>query len=261
MKKLLIVLALAGALKADIVGPMPVQQLDSGAVWGLSGSVTYALNNALTGTSSAAVDLSGSNGVLLSLTGTSLVTIYFSNQNLTYTTGAVSAYQVQAPGNYRVGAKARYISFVNSGKTPTGRVSAFYYLETPSVAVTAPTPTPGILPVSVTANVTLNPVSNSAYVATSYTVGVTTINLTTVAGASVPCVICLSSDGGAAAGFKVGFNQSSTPPTIMSSFGKGHYIAASTTAQCWGPYVAGTHAHMVGVEGDSSIIVEVDKVQ
>lgn len=237
MKKLLIVLALAGALKADIVGPMPVQQLDSGAVWGLSGSVTYALNNALTGTSSAAVDLSGSNGVLLSLTGTSLVTIYFSNQNLTYTTGAVSAYQVQAPGNYRVGAKARYISFVNSGKTPTGRVSAFYYLETPSVAVTAPTPTPGIQGVTITASPKITVAQN---ISVHLSLTPVCYNLSSTAGASGKGYIYHFQPnwGGASAQLEVAPN-----PTPSAAFlgGLGPYIPTSMTAGVKdGPFVSGS---------------------
>lgn len=257
MKALILVLALAGGLHADIVGPMPMQQIDLGASAPLTGSLTYALNQALTGTSSASIDLNGTVGLMLSLTGTSLVTAYYSNADLTYTTGAFAAFQMQSPGNYQIPAKARYVSFVNSGNVASGRVSAFYYAVAPSVAVTVPTPTPGILPVSVTASTNLNPVGMVVYNVLSATA--TMLNITTLAGSSVPCVVCLSSNGGAAAGFRIQWDPNATPRGVTASVG--HYIAASTTAQCWGGFVPGTHLEIGGVAATSSVEVDVQKVQ
>lgn len=99
----------------------------------------------------------------------------------------------------------------------------------------------------------------TAYTALSYSA--TTVNLTTSAGASVPCMVCLSSNGGAAAGFKIQFTTSATAPVALTSSSQGHYIAASTTAQCWGPMAAGTILHAAGVAASSSVLVDVQKVQ
>lgn len=105
----------------------------------------------------------------------------------------------------------------------------------------------------------LVPTGTTAYTALSYSA--TTVNLTTSAGASVPCMVCLSSNGGAAAGFKIQFTTSATAPVALTSSSQGHYIAASTTAQCWGPMAAGTILHAAGVAASSSVLVDVQKVQ
>jgi hypothetical protein len=105
----------------------------------------------------------------------------------------------------------------------------------------------------------LVPTGLTGYDATSTTAQ--SINLTTSAGASVPCMVCLSSNGGAAAGFKVQFTTSATAPVALTSSSQGAYIAASTTAQCWGPFAAGTILHAAGVAATSSILVDVQKVQ
>lgn len=111
------------------------------------------------------------------------------------------------------------------------------------------------------ASSTLVPIGMVAATALSYTA--TTYNLTSTAGAAVPCMVCLSSNGGAAAGFKVQFTTSATAPVGLTSSSQGHYIAASTTAQCWGPFsaTAGVHLHAAGVAASSSILVDIQKVQ
>ena len=112
---------------------------------------------------------------------------------------------------------------------------------------------------AVTVLTALVPTGMTQYTALSYSA--TSVNLTTSAGASSVCVVCLSSNGGAAAGFKVQFTTSSVAPTSMTATGQGHYIAASTTAQCWGPFAAGTHLHAIGVAASSSVLVDIQKVQ
>jgi hypothetical protein len=87
------------------------------------------------------------------------------------------------------------------------------------------------------------------------------VNLTTAAGVSGPCIICLASNGGAAAGFKVQFGMSATAPVNLTSSSVGSYIAASTTTQCWGPWVAGTHVYAAGVAAVSSVLYDVQAVK
>ena len=74
--------------------------------------------------------------------------------------------------------------------------------------------------VNTSSQTALSPTGMTAYTALSYSA--TTVNLTTSAGASVPCMVCLSSNGGAA---------------------------------------AGSIAHIAGVAASSSVLVDVQKVQ
>lgn len=115
--------------------------------------------------------------------------------------------------------------------------------------------------IGVTSTPSLNPPASGSVsvLATSYTAQV--INLTSTAGAAVPCVICLSSNGGPAAGFRVDFGTDATAPVALTSTGVGAYIAASTTAQCWGKFAPGTHAYIAGVAASSQVIYSVQKVQ
>jgi hypothetical protein len=258
MKTLALLLALAVSGHAAVVGPTTVQLPDVGCKWPLSGSVTYALNNALTGVASTAIDLNGSVGIYLTLTstGSGIVTVYFSNSNVAGTS-AISSYQVTSPGNYCVEAKARYLSFYNASTIPTTRVSAYYYLSTPSINVTA---SGGASSVTITSNTSSYvSVSTSAYTVLSQTA--TVLNLTNVAGVSAPCLICLTSNGGAAAGFKVQFGTSATAPGNLTASSVGHYVAASTTSQCWGPFKAGGHAYIAGVAASSSVIFDIHQAQ
>jgi hypothetical protein len=112
--------------------------------------------------------------------------------------------------------------------------------------------------VTITALPVYNPSGITQYTALSSTA--TDINLTNTAGAAVPCIVCLSSNGGAAAGFKFFFGANGASTTNLIA-GQGHYIAASSTAQCWGPFVSGTHFYGVGVAASSSVLVDVQKVQ
>lgn len=276
MKKILALLLLATLGRADVVGPMPMQLPASGGIWPISGSVTYALNNALTGAASSAIDSSGNNGIYLTVTGTAngLVTVWFSNSNVSPTTGALPAYQVQVPGNYYVPIKARYISLTNDTQKAGTRVTAFYYAATPSITVTTSGTTTvtgnvsitASVPLTVTASVVSNTssyvsVSTSAYTVLSQTA--TVLNLTNVAatGSTSPCMICLASNGGAAAGFKVQFGTSATAPGNLTASSVGHYVAASTTSQCWGPFKAGGHAYLAGVAASSSVIFDIQQAQ
>lgn len=137
-KVLALSLALASMGRADVIGTTPVEVLNGGCYGVNSGSLTYALNQGLTGTSSSAVDLSGTVGLMVTLTstGSSKVLVYFSNANLSYTTGASQMYSWNSPGSYCLQPKARYVSFYNAGPLSTNRVSAFYYtMVAPSVAV------------------------------------------------------------------------------------------------------------------------------
>lgn len=111
--------------------------------------------------------------------------------------------------------------------------------------------------VGITSTPSLSCVSFLAYTVLSQTA--TVINVTSSAGASVPCVVCLSSNGGPAAGFKVQFPPNATPRGVTASVG--HYIAASTTAQCWGPFQPGTHIEAGGVAAVSSVLVDIQTVR
>ena len=117
----------------------------------------------------------------------------------------------------------------------------------------------GAASTTITALPSYSPIGMLNYNAASSTAQ--TLNLTTTASASVPCIVCLSSNGGPAAGFKVQFTTSATAPVVLTSTSKGHYIAASTTAQCWGPFAPGVHLHAAGVAATSSILVDIQKVQ
>jgi hypothetical protein len=119
---------------------------------------------------------------------------------------------------------------------------------------------------AITANITttngvsaLSPTSMVAVDATSATAQV--VNLTNAAGVSGPCMVCLASNGGAAAGFKVQFGMSATAPVNLTSSSVGSYVAASTTSQCWGPFVAGTHLYAAGVAATSSVLYHVQAVK
>lgn len=134
-KALILSLALVSGLHADVKNTTPVQNLNWGVGGSSYGSLTYALNNGLTGTSSSAIDLSGTSGLWLTLTSTAScnVLVYFSNASAVYNTGAIQAYILQSPGSYPIFPINRYVSFYNAGTTPTNRVSAAYYTVAPSV--------------------------------------------------------------------------------------------------------------------------------
>lgn len=272
-KAILLSLALVSGLRADVKNTTPIEDLNGGLGGSSYGSLTYALNNALTGTSSSAIDLSGTAGLWLSLTSTTGVTpsasvanvlVYFSNANVTYTTGATQMYILQSPGSYSIYPKARYVSFYNGGTAPTTKVSAFYYTVAPAPIGVTGTFTNGTVTayiasgqgLSITSSPVFNPLSFSTYVWQTYTA--TTLNLTTVAGVSVRCSICLSPSFGGA-GIRTAWSTSATAPSDIYSVGLP--IATSATGQCFGPFAPGTIFHTIG-SGSSAVTgrIQVDGV-
>lgn len=252
MKKLLLLLALSVGLRADIVGPTVMQQLDGPTSAPISGSLTYALNQSLTGVASSAIDLDGAIGIYLTLTstGSALIDLRFSNASLTY---AAKTYTLQSGFSYWVPMRGRYLTLYNSGTNqPTARTSAYYYKAVPVGGGSGG----GAVATSTSITTALSSVAMPTYAVLSQTA--TVINVTTLAGVSTPCVVCLSSNGGPAAGFKVQFPENATPRGVTASVG--HYVAASTTAQCWGPFQPGTHVELGGVAAVSSVSVDVQKM-
>lgn len=130
-KALLLSLALASTGYAGISNTTPIENWNGG-IQGPHlvpvGTPVYALNNALTGTTSATIDLSNTAGLWVGVTGAAAVqvAVYFSNLNLSYTTGAVQMYQINSAGNYPVPAKGRYVSFYNASNQPAARISLNY---------------------------------------------------------------------------------------------------------------------------------------
>lgn len=104
-------------------------------------------------------------------------------------------------------------------------------------------------------------VSTSAYTVLSQTATVLNLTATANTGSTNPCLICLASNGGAAAGFKVQFGTTATAPGNLTASSVGHYVAASTTSQCWGPFKAGGHAYLAGVAASSSVIFDIQQAQ
>lgn len=253
-KAFILFLGLAVSAKADVVGTTPIQALDAGVGGSSYGSLTYALNNALTGTSSSAIDLSGTSGLWLTLTSTGQanVNVYFSNGNLTYTTGASKMYTIQSPGSYAITPKSRYVSFYNAGSLPSARVSAFYYTVAPPAATVNLVPGGSLtanqgngLPGGLTTNSWLTSDNYVAgYLTTtaagaaprpgSFTAvaitGTVMVNITTAAGVNTPCEVCIYPGMGPNAGFYYSFVPTST------WVAPGAYLAVSTTPICktWG---------------------------
>lgn len=110
--------------------------------------------------------------------------------------------------------------------------------------------------ISITASPVFNPLSFSTYVIQTYTA--TVLNLTTVAGVSVRCSICLSPSFGGA-GIRTVWSTSATAPSDIYSVGLP--IATSATGQCFGPFAPGTIFHTIG-SGSSAVTgrIQVDGV-
>lgn len=241
LKTLILSLALTVGLKADVVGPTMVNDVFDGIGGVPASSLTYALNQALTGTSSSAIDLSGTSGAWLTLTSTgqSLVAVYFSNSNVTYTTGAIQTYLLQSPGAYPIPPKSRYMSLVNVGTKPTAKVSAFYYtLTSVTGSITANIPAGSGL--SITAQPVFNSLSSTTVSWLTQTA--TVLNLTTVAGVNVRCNVCFSPRWGGS-GINLAWGTSASAPSDLSSVG--FPIATSATGQCFGPYAPGTNFYVI----------------
>ncbi len=114
------------------------------------------------------------------------------------------------------------------------------------------------VPLTTTSSIVSNTSSYAGLTLIAYPLSATTptvVNVTIAAGVNAPCLVCVGSNGGAAAGFKMGFLPSSTVPNWIYQ-GLGHYVAASTTSQCWGPFQAGTNWIGLGSGGASSAFVE-----
>lgn len=259
MKLLTLFLLTAGISRAAIVGPTSTQQLELGANWPItSTSATYALNNALTGTASSAIDLLGVVGVQVTLTSTAsgVVTIYFSNSAVAGTS-AIQSYQVTSPGTYYIQPKARYLSFYNATNSPTTRVTAYYYTAVPSITVTTSGTTTITGNVSITASV---PLTVTAYVVGSgyRSLSNTSINLTSTysqnvtaaAGVSGMCQFCFSALG-PSAGFYYDWNNSDTAPATF-----GAYYAVSTTPICKRDMAPGTHLHFTTAAAAATVTVK-----
>lgn len=255
MKALLFTLCLLSGI-AHAGEATYVRPWEQGTSASASGSAVYALNNVLTGTASSAIDLDGYAGAFVQVTGgtkANMTNVWFSQDNSTYDL----AYTIEKQGSFFISKRARYMKLESSPNNVAGqRMSARYTLGTGvsgggsvsspiySASATKMTPPSG---------------GSTSVLATSYTAQV--VNLTSTAGASVPCVICLSSNGGPAAGFRLDFGTSATAPVALTSTGVGDYVGATTTAQCWGPWAAGTHAYFSGVAASSQVVYKVLQVQ
>lgn len=177
-KAILLSMVLAASGHATVSNTTPIEVLNGGLLSPQLvpvGTPVYALNMALTGTSSAAIDLSNTAGLWVSITSaaSTMVSVYFSNQNLTFTTGAVSMYQINAAGSYPITPKARYVSFYNASNQPSARVS-LNYLPMVAPAVTAQSSASEIAGITMTAAMLQS--LNGAYLDVSSTsaTGVTT---------------------------------------------------------------------------------------
>jgi hypothetical protein len=243
MKALLLSLALASGLHADVKNTTPVENLNGGLGGSSYGSLTYALNNALTGTSSSAIDLSGTAGLWLTLTSTASanVLVYFSNANLTYTTGATQMYILQSPGSYPIAPKARYVSFYNGATVPATRVSAFYYTVASAVTIPGTITTNDTYVAGYLTTTAAGSAARGGSITAVAVTGTVLVNITTAAGADVPCIVTIEGGTGPNAGLYWGILPSSTwvaPVTylavsttpIMVTVGRGDHLQLSATA-------------------------------
>ncbi len=99
----------------------------------MTGSATYALNEALTGTSSSAIDLGLVGCFAFSMTSTAgACQLWFGNQSNTYTAGTM--YGTFLAGSYSVPKVARYAWF----EVPASSPSVWAALEsTPTASTTS----------------------------------------------------------------------------------------------------------------------------
>jgi hypothetical protein len=266
MKRILSALLLAFlavSLHADTVIPPITTANQAGTSLPVLSAYT-SLGCVTTGAATNSVNLTATGGIFFDITGTSQLLVQWQ----TGTGPWRNSLNVQ--GNGFLDKQGDLVRFVGNGNTTTAWACVSYRTaQAPStVTGTFSGTISGAVSVTNTVNV-LGSVSVTAYPAytasgiTQYTAlssTATDINLTNTAGAAVPCIICLSSNGGAAAGFKFFFGANGASTTNLIA-GQGHYIAASTTAQCWGPFVSGTHFYAVGVAASSSLLADVQKAQ
>ncbi len=256
MKALALILALASIGHATVNGTTPIEKLNGGLT-GASlvpvGTPVYALNNALTGSASAAIDLSGTAGLIIGVTSTGAanVTVYFSNQAVSQPAGALSMYSINANGSYPIEIKGRYVSFYNSSNQAANRVSV-NYLPMVSSPVSASIAPGGSVNAFITGTVKVDAQGSSvvayststtaqvlAYLVSSYVMVsrtaflVTTsglaVNISTTAGVSCnDCrAYCSTRD---ASGYYWDYGNHAEAGTIPAVTALGSFTAASVTA-------------------------------
>lgn len=221
---------------------------------------TFALNNALTATSSSAIDLSSTGGIVVCITGTSGTSpiVQVSYSNLTYATFVAGPYNLGA-GCWPVRATGRYVTFRNVGTVPTGRVSLSYYVvSAPPTAVTIGSAITVTGSITSAGNVSLNAGTNVigavGVTSTTYPVwrllsnttrtitGPTIVNLTSTAASNSVMKYQFSASNSAGSGFywTVGdsgnyvaprsYYSISTTPIIDDYLYPGHSLILSPSA-------------------------------
>ncbi len=256
MKRILSALLLAvfgfgSFLHADTVIPPITLANQAGTSLPVLGAYT-SLGCVTTGAATSSVNLTATGGLQFDISGTSQVLVQWQTGSGPWRNS------LNIQGNGFLDKQGDLVRFVGNGNTNTAWACVNYR------TVQAPSTVTGTFSGTISGSVTVTafPACTASgiteYSALSSTA--TDVNLTNTAGAAVPCVVCLSSNGGAAAGFKIFFGAGGASTTNLIA-GQGHYIAASTTAQCWGPFVSGTHLYAVGVAATSSLLVDVQKAQ
>lgn len=133
MKQILLTLFSILAFSAHAVNlrdaNSPVEIKSNGCLGVATGTVTYALNNDLTGTTSSVIDLGSYQSVFITLTGTAgtgaaFVDVMWSNTPTAATFN--SMYTLSGPLSECLEKKGRYVKFRTSSIQPTQRVSLFY---------------------------------------------------------------------------------------------------------------------------------------
>lgn len=107
----------------------PTEVKSGGCLGVATGTVTYALNSALTGTTSSVIDLGAFEGVFVTITGTAGTGAAFVDALWSNTPTAAtfnSMYTLSGPLSECIEKKGRYVKFRTSGAIPTQRVSLFY---------------------------------------------------------------------------------------------------------------------------------------
>ncbi len=251
-KALVLALAVASSSYATVNNATPIEELNgglNGPALVPVGTPTYALNNVLTGSASAAIDLSGTAGLLIGVTSTGAanVTVYFSNSAVSATGGAISMYSINANGSYPVKPKGRYVSFYNSSNQASNRVSVNY------LAMVAPPVNVNASVVPVTYTTVVNDTLSYGYLTTtaagtagrggSYTAvalnSAYSMNITFAAGVNAPCVVTVYPGNSTPTAFlwnsvpawlapNSPVNVSSTP--LMFTAGIGDLLNLSVTA-------------------------------
>jgi hypothetical protein len=250
MKTLALLLALCAPLAADVVGPTAMQAYDQQMPWAPAGSVAYALNKVSPTVQSSAIDALGYTTIFMTVTTsagtTGTVDILQSNatgqpawKTVTYT----------APGQYAVPVRGRYVTVRSAPANVTySTMSAFYYLGGPSsAAITLATPTPGVQPVSPTAQKYARYEASASY--TTHTT--TTINMTSTAGANVPLNATFRAvRGGTSLIYAI--NASLTPQSTVASL-EGREVITAASHKEEGPcYTPGQFIH-IRASGTASV--------